>query len=517
MNVGRFAAIIAVALLAAVQTAGAQDQSVLIDFQDADLRTVIAALVEAGGLNVSYGELPARHVTLRMRQPVPKTDVLPLLRSLAQSNGLTVTEEGGLIRLTAQESAPRTPQPAPTVRDDSSGGELRLFVYRLKHARAAKLASTLQAIFGGKDKSGLAASTSNLGLSSPTLSDQLRGQQIGPTSAESAPSAPSPSANAAQDQSGSLPAQLHGLVQIVPDENTNSLLIRAQPADWDVVKQAVDAMDLRPLQVLIEVLIAEVSNTRDFELGISGTGTYTPRGTSSVRDSGALASAASNNFLLSLTHGGPVNINLVLQGISNRGHVRVISRPLIFAENNQEAKILVGSQRPFIQVSQTQIGGLGQNQVVQYRDVGTSLTILPTINPDGYVNLQLQQEVSTATTETEFGAPVISTREASTHLFVRDGHTVVLGGLTDHEINDTKAGIPILSEIPLIGALFGTTQHTTTNSELFLFLTPHIVSSDEDADRLRSDVDQHAPIVKAEPTPDALLTPRPSPAPEAEP
>ena len=502
--------IVGVWLLAAARVAGAQDQSVLIDFQDADLKTVIAALVEAGGLNVSYGELPARHVTLRMRQPVPKTDVLPLLRGLAQSYGLTVTEDGGLIRLTAQEPSKAPAAPA-AARSDTTGGDLRLYVYRLKHARAAKLAGTLQSIFGGRG----AQPGPGLGLTTAPLSDQLRTQQLGPTPAETppVPAAPSPS-NVGPDASGSLPAQLHGPVQIVPDENTNSLLIRAQAGDWDIVRQAVDAMDLRPLQVLIEVLIAEVQNTRDFELGISGAGKYTPRGSSTARDSGALASAASTNFLLSLTQGSPVSVNVILQGISQRGRVRVISRPLIFAENNQEAKILVGSQRPFIQVSQTQIGGLGQNQVVQYRDVGTSLTILPTINPDGYVNLQLQQEVSTATTETEFGAPVISTREASTHLFVRDGHTVVLGGLTDHEINDTKAGIPLLSEIPLIGALFGTTQHTTTNSELFLFLTPHIVQSDDDADRLRLEIDQHAPIIKSQPTPDALLPPH---APEAEP
>jgi general secretion pathway protein D len=513
MKLRRSAAVIGAVFVLNAQALWAQDQTVLIDFQDADLRTVIAALVEAGGLNVSYGELPARHVTLRMRQPVPKTDVLPLLRSLAQSNGLTVNEDGGLIRLTLQEPVAHTPPAAATPRSDTAAADLRLFVYRLKHARAAKLAATLQAIFGGRGTS--ATSSASLGLSTQPLSDQLRGQQLGPTPADNAAStaalAPAP---AAQDAAGSLPAQLRGLVQIVPDENTNSLLIRAQPMDWDVVRQAVDAMDLRPLQVLLEVLIAEVQNTHDLEVGISGSGKYTPRGSTTPRDSGSLANAASTNFLLSLTRGSPVSVNLILQGISQRGHVRVISRPLIFAENNQEAKILVGSQRPFIQVSQTQIGGLGQNQVVQYRDVGTSLTILPTINPDGYVNLQLQQEVSTATSETEFGAPVISTREASTHLFVRDGHTVVLGGLTDHEINDTRAGIPILSEIPLLGALFGTTKHSTTNSELFLFLTPHIVRSDEEADRLRSDIDHHAPIVKSEPTPDALLPAHP---PEAEP
>jgi type II secretory pathway component GspD/PulD (secretin) len=127
-----------------------------------------------------------------------------------------------------------------------------------------------------------------------------------------------------------------------------------------------------------------------------------------------------------------------------------------------------------------------RDQVVQYRDVATPLTILPTINPDGYVNLQVLQEVSAATTEVQFGAPVISTREASTHLFVKDGQTAVIGGLVGRQTSRTRSGIPILSSIPWIGALFGTQIENTTNNELFLFLTPHVIATDEDADRIRN-------------------------------
>jgi general secretion pathway protein D len=172
---------------------------------------------------------------------------------------------------------------------------------------------------------------------------------------------------------------------------------------------------------------------------------------------------------------------------------------VIFAQNNQEAKILVGSQRPFVQVFRSLPTDAGvRDQIVQYRDVGTSLTILPTINPDGYVNLQLSQEVSSATAETQFGAPVISTREASTHLFVRDGQTAVIGGLVDRQQERTRSGIPILSEIPWIGALFGGTRRLDTTSELFLFLTPHIVQDDTDVDRIRRQIEERKPGVGEE-------------------
>jgi general secretion pathway protein D len=156
------------------------------------------------------------------------------------------------------------------------------------------------------------------------------------------------------------------------------------------------------------------------------------------------------------------------------------------AENNLEARITVGSQRPFVQVFRSlPTESAARDQVVQYRDVGTTLTLLPTINPDGYVNMQVKQEVSSATSEVQFGAPVISNREASTHLFVKDNETVVIGGLADRQVERTRSGIPFLSAIPLIGGLFGSTHDADTQSELYLFLTPHIIATDEDADRIR--------------------------------
>jgi general secretion pathway protein D len=152
--------------------------------------------------------------------------------------------------------------------------------------------------------------------------------------------------------------------------------------------------------------------------------------------------------------------------------------------------------------------------VVQYRDVGTSLSLIPTINPDGYVNLQVKQEVSSATNEIAFGAPVISTREASTHLFVRDAQTVVIGGLADRQVEQTRSGIPILSSIPGIGVLFGATRNNDAQSELYLFLTPHIVSTDEDADRLRRSLEGRLDAVGGKPQDNPPVAPTPGkPAP----
>jgi len=448
-------------------------QGILVDFQDVELRFVITALAEAGGLNVSYGELPSRRITLRLRQPVAPAAVGPLLRSLAQSNGLKYSEDGGIIHLEPAVDA----SPSAQARD-SVAQEERLFVHRLRHARAAKMAATLQSIFGG----GSSGFTEAPGLSQVPLSERLRGQAIQPVGDSTIAA---PAATPAGD--APLQARLRGSIQIVPDETTNSLLIRALPSDWETVRAAVELMDLRPLQAFIEVVIAELRTSDDQQFGVSAKVTRGSQGTTGNSTGAELKSSVATDFILNLRQQGPnFSADVALSALATRGTVRILSRPLLLAQNNQEARILVGEQRPFVQVFRSlPTDNAIRDQVVQYRDVATTLTLRPTINPDGYVNLQVLQEVSTATDATQFGAPIISTREAATYLFVKDGQTAVLGGLVSRQTDKVRTGIPILSRLPWIGALFGSTTDKEIVSELFLFLTPHVITSDEDAERLR--------------------------------
>ena len=167
------------------------------------------------------------------------------------------------------------------------------------------------------------------------------------------------------------------------------------------------------------------------------------------------------------------------------------------AQNNQEANFLVGSERPFVSTSTTvPAGQIATVQNIQYRDIGTELTITPTINEEGYVNLTVEQSVKAATSEVQFDAPVISTREATTQVFVRDGQTVVIGGLVDRQEDKTRSGIPFLKDIPILGYLFSSTRETTITSELFLFLTPYIVETDQDAEELRRELERRLKLLE---------------------
>ena len=455
------------------------------NFQDADLRVVLSALAEVAGVNVVFSNLPTRTVTLRTGRPVSASEARAYLESVARANGLTLVEEGGLLRIAGETpgvAAQQLPGQAAAAAARGAQERTRLFVYRLSHAQADALANTLADVFGIA-RSGFSAAAQD----PRALSEELRDQRLPPgfpQEPQPQPQQPVRTPEGAAGAGQSLAAGLQGPVQIVPDPRTNSLLIRASQADYETIRQAILQLDQRPLQVLIEVLIAEVRRDRQTGIGISARVPDNRVGRGGTTIGGELFGASAGDIVLRILDIGSVKADVVLSILATEGDVTILSRPVVLAQNNQEARVLIGSERPFIQLFRAlPTDAAVRDQVVQYRDVGTQLTIRPTINPDGYVTMSVLQEVSTATAETQFGAPVISTREARTQLLVRDGQTAVIGGLIEHQQEFTASGIPFLKDIPLIGRLFRTSQQRRRNStELFLFLTPHVLRTDREMD-----------------------------------
>ena len=442
--------------------------SVSVRFVETDLRAVIQALGRYLPKPVLVGSIQPVRVSLETPAPVPRAGIPALVKGLVESQNLSFTEDSAFFRISLLQDHP--PPTSTDLHHPGQGGEVELFVIRLKHARAADVAATVNQLFGaGGEFSG------RPGLSTGTLSDELRRNVVSP---QGAPVAPSPSANPPIRQSA-----LSGNVTIVPDELTNSLLIRASKEDFDVLKEAVDELDIRPLQVLIEVLIVEVQRNRSLAFGSSFFLPPQPVDKGDGTVDAAVRGASLGDFVIRLMNLGHAQIDATLTAAASRGDVEIVSRPVLLASNNTEARFLVGSQRPFVQVSRSlPTDTPSRDQVVQYKDVGTRLTVRPTINQDGYVSLLIQQEINAATSEVAFDAPVISTREASTQVLVRDGQTIVLGGLRDHQRDVTQSGVPILSSLPLIGGLFGSANRQTSETELYLFLTPRILRTDADAD-----------------------------------
>jgi len=476
---GSFVEVVVLLLLSAPLSAQdttavrAVNESVTVRFVDADIRGVIQTLGRYLPKPVLVGAIQPVKVSLETPSPVPRTAVRQLLKGLVESQNLEFVEDSTYFRISTVQPRPVPPAGGPpSGLGGQAGGPVQLFVIRLKHARAADVAATVNLLFGaGGEFSGRA------GLSTPTLSDELRRNVVPPTSL-GAPGAAPPAAGVVAKS-----ATLAGQVTIVPDERTNSLLVRASESDFRTLQQAVDQLDIRPLQVLIEVMIVEARRDRTFSFGADlllppqsvdhGNGTI---------DASSIG-AGLGDIVIHLMNLGHAEINATLRAAATKGDVQIVSRPVLLASNNTEARLLVGSQVPFVQVSRSlPTDTPSRDQVVQYQDVGTKLTIRPTINQDGYVSLLIQQEVNQATTEVLFDAPVISTREAATQVLVKDGQTIVLGGLRDRQRNATQTGIPVLSHIPILGGLFGSADRSTSETELYLFLTPRILKTDADAD-----------------------------------
>jgi type II secretory pathway component GspD/PulD (secretin) len=445
---------------------------------DVDLRGAVQALGRHLDRPVVFGGLGDARVTLETPAPVRRREVVHLLRGVLESHNLELVVDSGFYRVRGRRGAH---EPYGANGEAPPTGDVQLFVIRLRHARAADVAGVVNALYGR------ASALGELGARPPTLSEGLRQQRVPPIDAPVTDGHPVIGGSAA----------LSGEITIVPDARTNSLLVRATYGDFGLIRAAVEQVDIRPLQVLIEVLIAEVRRDRGFAFGLDATlpPVHVP-GTTDTRIDGSTTGLGLGDFALRVMSLGGVDLDVTLRAAAARGDVSIISRPVLLAANDERAQILVGSQRPFIQVQRAlPTDAPLRDQVVQYKDVGTQLTVRPTISANGYVMLEVSQEVNAATTETAFDAPVISTRSVQTQLLVRDGQTAVLGGLSDRQRDVSHAGVPFLSNLPLIGALFGRTSRRTVETELFVFLTPRVIRTDEELDEAAREAREGSPLV----------------------
>lgn len=456
-----------------------KNDSISARLVNADLRLAIQALARYLDRPVVFGTIGDLRMTLETPQPIPRERLPDLLRAVLQTYGLTLTEETGFYKV-----GPAAP-PAPA-QSQALTGPMQLFVLHVRHARATDVAATVNALYGR------ASALGEIGAPRPTLAEALR-QNLVPPAGAAAPTQPKPVIAQV--------AELTGDVTIIPDPRTNSLLIRASREDFDLIRAAVEQLDVRPLQVLIEVVIAEVRRDRSLSFGVTTIIPRQPVSGTNAEVSASTTGLGLGDFVLTVIHHGALDLTATLSAAATRGDVTILSRPVVLAANNENAEILVGSQRPFIQVQRAlPTDAPVRDQVVQFKDVGTRLVVRPTISDDGYVMLQVAQEVNAATAEIAFDAPVISTRTIQTQLLVKDGHTAVLGGLADRQRDETRAGVPLLSAIPLIGGLFGRRVGRTTETELFVFLTPRVIRTDEDLDAAADSVGNRTkPLRKPEP------------------
>jgi type II secretory pathway component GspD/PulD (secretin) len=460
-------------------------QGVNVNLVDVELRAAVQALSQYLDRPVLFGAIGNHRVTFTSPRPVPRGDIPGLLRMLLAGQGYAMAEAQGAYEITGGPSpdGPRLPHQPPSAPGGSlaSANGMELFVVRLRHARASDVAATVNALYGRGGALG------EIGQRRGTLNDELNANRVAGYG-QAAPEATAPQA---------APGNLSGNVVIVPDYRTNSLLVRASQADFALIRAAVEQVDVRPLQVLIEATVAYVRRDFNFSYGVHAeVDDVHVEGTENTTVGGSTLGGTATDLVIRALNLGGIDLDLVLRAGESRSSVVILDRPLLLAANNEEADIVVGEQRPFVQVQRSTDGGV-LDEVVQYKDVGTSLRVLPTISADGYVQLSVTQEVNSAAGAAGGGinAPVISTRAIRTQLLVRDGHTAVLGGLAETQRDRSSGGVPFLSGIPLIGGIFGRQSRANNDFELFIFITPHVIYSDEDLQDAAGDVRRNRPAI----------------------
>ncbi len=285
--------------------------------------------------------------------------------------------------------------------------------------------------------------------------------------------------------------------EIEADDNMNALIIHAPPKRLNAVKSVIKQLDIRRAQVLVEGVIAEVSYDRSVELGIqwqtnvpSQDGFFVGSSQSSLSES--LAEGISNFNPLSLSTGLSLGffssgtLRNLIRAIEGDGYSNLLSTPTLMTMDNEEAEIVIGQNVPFVTGQFTNNTTTPDNpfQTIERQDVGILLKVKPQINEGDSVKLEIEQEISSVASNSTGADLITNKRSIKTNVMIDDGEVVVLGGLLEDDMRESEAKVPVLGNIPVLGALFRNTRDQIVKTNLMIFLRPQIVRDLRTSSRL---------------------------------
>jgi len=272
------------------------------------------------------------------------------------------------------------------------------------------------------------------------------------------------------------------------DARSNSLVVTDIPPKINQIRMLIKALDVNEKQVLIDARIIQIGLTDNFKMGVNWEAIIPNFHELKVDNTSfGLGSAVSPKSVMSIGTLNQSDYFAALEVISTLAKSRVLSNPRIAVVNNQEAQILIGTTKPYVTTTTTTTStGPTISETVNFIDVGVKLFVTPNIHDDGYITMKVKPEVSTATTSVTTSEkneiPIVDTSKVETTVRVKDGVTIIIGGLIKDEMSDTRNKVPLLGDIPLLGKVFRHETRTTDKTEIVIFLTPHIISGDAQAD-----------------------------------
>lgn len=479
---------------------------VITDYADnlRRLSKIIAALDAPATADMDV--VPIRHAIA--------TDIAAMVNRLLEQGGAGAANDPGRVSLLADSRTNSVIIRAPSSAranlaksliaklDQPTAMPGNVHVVYLKNAVATQLAQTLRAV--------VASEASASGVATPVQSPQpnqpINSANQGNTGGmQTPPSSPAP-------QQGPLPTGgVGGFIQA--DPATNTLIITASEAVYRNLRAVIEQLDARRAQVYIESLIVEVTSDKAAELGVQWAGLSGDSG-SKYRLGTLTGFSTGGNNLINLAAGletnqpvlpgnglnlgifrqvaGQISLGAIARALETDGNANILSMPNLITLDNEEARIIVGQNVPFVTGQFTTAasgGGAGVNpfQTIERKDVGLSLRVRPQISEGGTVKLAIYQETSNIAPTSNAADIVTNKRSIDTNVLVDDGQIIVLGGLIEDTANDTMEKVPGLGDVPLVGNLFKYQTRRRTKTNLMVFLRPTVIRSNQQSVDVASD------------------------------
>ncbi len=426
-----------------------RERKITLDFNNVDLPVFIKFISELTNKNFVIDERIKGKVTIFSPAKITADKAYQVFLSVMELKGFTVMPVGDVIQILPVGDVPP---------------ERNINVYYLENANAEEMAKVLSGI-----------------LTKVTPTPSLR-----------------------------TPKEFEGVVQIIPDKPTNSLIIMASPKDYETVKAVIQKLDVKRKQVYVEAVIMEISLDKLREIGVELQSPLPTTATGEIEQELAVAGGTNFGGITSLATQGPIgltglavgvvkgtfkfgdktflNVGALLRALQSESDVNILSTPQLLTSDNQKAEIVVGQNVPFVSGQSLTPGGVVQT-TIERKDVGITLRLTPQILENDMVKMDVFQEISTVTeTPQAIGnlvvGPTTNKRSANTAIIVKDQQTVVLGGLIRDNILKAERKVPILGSIPILGWLFKYQSKRVEKTNLLIFLTPYIVKEPAELDTI---------------------------------
>ncbi len=398
----------------------------------------------------------------------------------------------------------------------SPSKDRRTYIYHVQHGLAVDLASVLSKIFGAKvdyvESQQIDAASS--GLSQSLIQPVARrsaGQSQPQSLLQAQPESRTGAATGGRtSRSGSIaalarngaadttkPAEADG-IRIIANDTNNSIVVLATPNEFREIEDVLKRLDITPLQVLIEATIAEVRLDDELRYGVKW---FLESGRASFTLSDVATGAVQSTFPgFSFLFAGS-KTRVILDALDSVTDINVISSPQLMVLDNHTADLLVGDQVPVATQSAVSVINPDAPIVnsIEFRDTGVVLRVTPRVNKGGMVNLEIEQEVSDVvpTTTSGIDSPTIRQRRIKSTVAIQSGETVALGGLIRDRRTDVSEGVPFVSHVPVLGALFGSKDNTTEKTELLVLITPRVIHNTEQAREMTNELRNRIDAFKA--------------------